>query len=346
MSSSSPDLGASRLQGDMRQMGGLLLLFSFPVLIFPMAGLASLVGPEGQTPSEGMPLSALIGAVFVLAMGSLGIVVGWWATVLDGGSKWMSALLAIFIQLAYVPFVTDLVSIGKGIKSGEAFIPASLNPTPDDVTFAGIMAYFGIFGYAFGYLGAQAFLAFAMFAYQNGNPQARGGSYYRGRLIFYAILQFFAAFGQFGLAAYASAKFGSSRYVEPIGAAVYFIHYPILGLVVGGVVMLNSIFGLLRGMGLLGNNPNDRTFQISSFLSLFVNILGIMIQVSIGEGANFAAMAPSLCSFSFAIHVFPAYLDHKMRSMPAVLPDDYYGLVTQESAKTNKHEVADSFDKV
>lgn len=330
------------MQGDMRQMGGLLLLFSFPVLIFPMAGVSSLIGPDGQTPSEGVHLSALVGGVFVITMGFLGIVVGWWATVLDGGSKWLSALLAVFIQLAYVAFVTDLVSIGKGIKSGEAFIPASLDPTPDDVTFAGIMAYFGIFGYAFGYLGSQAMLAFAMYAYQNGNPQARGGSYYRGRLIFYSVLQFFAGFGQFGLGAYASAKFGMARYSEPIGAAVYFMHYPILSLVVGGVVIVNSVYGLLRAFFLTGSSPNDRTFQISSFIALLTNIVGILVQVSIGAGDSFAATATSLCAFTFAIHVFPAYLDHKMRSTPTVLPADYYGPVDKETARTQKAEVEGS----
>jgi hypothetical protein len=144
MSTPSKELGASRMQGDLRQMGGLLLLFSFPVLVFPMAGLSGLVGPDGQTPSEGMGLSALIGAVFVLTMGFLGIIVGWWSTVLDGGSKWITGLLAVFIQLAYVPFVTDLVAIGKGIRSGAAFIPAYLEPTSGDVTFVGVMAYFGV----------------------------------------------------------------------------------------------------------------------------------------------------------------------------------------------------------
>lgn len=342
----SKEHGASRLRGDMRQMGGLLLLFSFPVLIFPMAGLSSLVGPDGQTPSGGMGLSALIGAVFVITMGFIGIIVGWWSTVLDGGSKWMSGLLAVFIQLAYVPFVTDLVAIGKGIRSGTAFIPASFDPTPGDVTFVGVMAYFGIFGYAFGYLGAQAFLAFAMYAYQNGKPQARGGSYYRGRLIFYAILQLFAGVGQFGLGAYAIAKYGTGRYLEPITAVVYFMHFPVLSLVVGGVVILNSVFGLIRGFGLLGNNLNDRSFQFSSFLTLLVHLLGVLIQVSIGEGDNFAAVAPSLFSFSFAIHVFPAYLDHKMRSVPAELPEDYYGPVTQEAGEPYNVGTADGSDKV
>jgi hypothetical protein len=160
-----------------------------------------------------------------------------------------------------------------------------------------------IFGYAFGYLGAQAFLAFAMYAYQNGNPQARGGTYYKGRLIFYSILQFFVGFGQFGLAVYASGMFGTGRYLEPIFAAVYFIHLPALAIVMGGVVIVNSVLGLLRGFGLLGTNPGDHTFQVTSFLTLFVHLLGLLIQVSISEGDNFAAVAPSLFSITFAIHV-------------------------------------------
>jgi hypothetical protein len=183
-----------------------------------------------------------------------------------------------------------------------------------------------------------------MYAYQNGNPQARGGTYYRGRLIFYAILQFFAGFGQFGLAVYASGMFGTGRYLEPINAAVYFIHFPVLALVVGGVVISNSVFGLLRGFGMFGTNPDDRKFQITSFLTLFVQLLGVLIQVSISEGDNFAAVAPSLFSFSFAIHIFPAYLDYKMRSTPAVLPGDYYGSDAIMDSDTDKPGAGNASD--
>lgn len=205
---------------------------------------------------------------------------------------------------------------------------------------------FQIFGYAFGYLGAQAFLAFAMYAYQSGNPQARGGSYYRGRLIFYSILQFFVGFGQFGLAVYASGMFGTGRYLEPINAAVYFIHFPALAIVVGGLVIINAVFGLLRGLGLFGTNPGDRSFQLTSFLTLFVHLLGVLIQVSISEGDNFAAVAPTLFSFTFAIHVFPAYLDHKMRSTPTELPGDYYGSHDENESETQKPTAVDVSDTV
>ncbi|KAL3902527.1 MAG: hypothetical protein SGILL_010791 [Bacillariaceae sp.] len=322
--SNNNELGKMKMTADLRQMGGLLLLFSLAVTVFPQAGVAGLVGPDGTTPSEGMGLSALIGGVFTLTMGFLGLVVGWCLTVFGGGHKYLTLLLALFIQLAYVPFVTDLVAIGKGIKSETAFIPASLNPTPTDVLYTGVMAYFGIFGYAFGYLGAMAFLAFAIYAFQNNNPQARGGKYYKGRLVFYSMLQFFVGFGQFGLGAYLSAKFGTQKFDEPVNAAVYFIHYPILAMVVGAVDILNAVYGLIRGFGLMGTRPDDRSFHISSFVALFINFLGIMIQVSIGAGDAFAAAAPSLFVFTFAIHIFPAYLDHQMMTLPAELPMDYY----------------------
>jgi hypothetical protein len=323
MSNLNNDFGAMRMKADMRQMGGLLLLFSFAVTIFPQANIATMVGPDGTTPNSGMPLSAFIGGVFVLAMGYLGLVVGWWLTVFDGGHKYLTMLLALTIQLSFVPWVTDLVAIGRGIKSGEAFIPAYLEPTPEDVLYTGIMAYFGAFGYAFGYIGSMAFLAFSIYSYQNGNPQARGGRYYKGRLIFYAILQFFVGFGQFGLGAYLSAKFGTQRYAEPVNA-VYFVHYPVTALVVGAVVIMNSVYGLIRSFGCVGRRPEDQTFQISSFITLLIHWLGLMIQVSIAEGGMYAAVAPSMYAFTFAIHVFPAYLDHQMVSLPLELPLDYY----------------------
>ena len=104
MSSVNDDLGKLRLTADLRQMGGLLLLFSLAVTIFPQAGIASAVGPGA--PNSGMALSGFIGGVCVMAVGFLGLCVGWWTTTFDGGHKYMTLLLGCSIQLGYIPWVT------------------------------------------------------------------------------------------------------------------------------------------------------------------------------------------------------------------------------------------------
>ncbi len=79
---------------------------------------------------------------------------------------------------------------------------------------------------------------------------------------------------------------------------------------------------------------------MTSFLTLFVHLVGIIIQVSIGVGDSFAsAVAPSLFSFTFSIHVFPAYLDLKMRSLPAELPADFYGPIMEEQKEVEQPDI-------
>jgi hypothetical protein len=95
-------LGQERLKSDTRQLAGFLMLVSTCALIFPMADIASLVGPNGTTASEGIGLSALIASILVVIMGILGIVVGYLQAIHDYGHKYLTGFFLVFIQLAWM----------------------------------------------------------------------------------------------------------------------------------------------------------------------------------------------------------------------------------------------------
>lgn len=95
-------IGQERLKSDTRQIAGFLILVSTCALIFPMADIASLVGPNGTTASEGIGLSALIGSIFVVIMGILGIVIGYLQAIHDYGHKYLTGFFLAFVQLAWM----------------------------------------------------------------------------------------------------------------------------------------------------------------------------------------------------------------------------------------------------
>jgi hypothetical protein len=82
-------------------VAGFLLLVSTCALVFPMADIASLVGPDGTTASEGIPLAALIASILVVIMGILGIVIGYLQAIHDYGNK-LTGFFLVFVQLAWM----------------------------------------------------------------------------------------------------------------------------------------------------------------------------------------------------------------------------------------------------
>ena len=196
------DIGQERFKSDKRQLGGLLMLTGTTALVFPMANLATRIGPDGTTQSEGIGLSSLIASVFVIFMGITSIPTGYLQTVHDWGNKYLTGFLIVLTQLAWMPFLTDLTAVGRGVRSGSAFIPADYEPSAGDVKFVGAMGMMGILGYGTGFLGALAFIQFSLYAFQAGKPGDRPGSYYKGRLTFYSFCLFLVGISQLMLGSY------------------------------------------------------------------------------------------------------------------------------------------------
>lgn len=131
-------------------------------------------------------MSSLIAGLCVVVIGLSGMMVGYLSLVHDYGHKYLTGFLLIFVQTAFIPYVTDMTDIGMTANTGVGFIPTKpYHPSVSQVRFVGAMGILGVFCYGACFLGSLAFMVFAIYAYQVGKPGDRGSSYFRGRLGFY-----------------------------------------------------------------------------------------------------------------------------------------------------------------
>ena len=324
-------LGAERLKSDKRQMGGMLLILGAAALIFPQANLASLVGPEGTTASEGIPASSLSASVFVVTMGMIGMVIGYMQLVHDYENKSLTGFLILFTQLAWVPFITDLTAVGRGARSGAAFIPEAYEPSATDVKFVGAMGMMGILGYGTAFLGSFSFIQFALYSFQAGKPEDRSGGYFRGRMGLYTFTLFLVGLAQFLLGVQLLTTFGNGPLENgAVDVAMFRVNFPEISIFVGLVQILVSIYGVMRMYG-IRNDPEDHTFQAAVLFQWVMLVsLSIITQIAYSPEGQAAAKSPSVTMLTLGSNVLPAYLDFKMRTVPEPLPADYYGGNTTE----------------
>lgn len=180
------------------------------------------------------------------------------------------------------------------------------------------------FAYGFAFVGAFAFMAFALQAFNTGNPDHRNGKYYKSRLGFYSGMLFIAGLAQLMLGSYCIKNLGGGKYTLPVKTAMLIVTYPGIAVFIGLIQILNAIWGVARAFG-LHRGQKDIWFQISLLLQMFfVSILQDVTEISYPPGKKLAVAAPTFAAISFGINVMPAFLDHKMRTLPDELPADYY----------------------
>jgi hypothetical protein len=338
-------LGLERFKSDKRQLGGLLMFLSTAVLIFPMAGLASLVGPDGTTPNEGIPLVSLIAAVLESALGILGIVVGYLQTIHDYGNKYLTILLLIWIQIGWIPFITDMVAIGRGARSGMAFIPAEYDPSASDVRLVGATGIMGVLGYGTGFLGSVALAGFALHAFQSGKPGDRSASYYRSRMPLYTFALGLVGLAQLLLGSFILARYGGGPLSKgPIGVAMFLVNFPEISVFVGALQTIIALYGATKACG-IRTSPNDHSYQIVLLIGWIATIsLQIMVQFAYNPADIAAAAAPSVTMLTMGIFVINGFLEFKARTTPAEIPLDYYVVDTNDDNDKDDDDVNDDKD--
>lgn len=344
---SKSSAGSERFKADKRQFAGLMFALAICVTFQPLAGIVSAIGPDGTTASSGLPLAGLISGLILVVTGSLGTYAGYLTLVHDYGNKILTGVLLVLIQFTWLPFLTDLTSVGRITASGEGFIPPEYTPTQSDVKFVGSMGMIGILTYASAFVGSFAFMAFALFAYQVGKPTDRNGTYYQGRFTFYTLLVTLAGLSQLLLGSFVLSRFGSGPLSPPIGVAMYIVHFPGLNIAVGLVQFLTGVFGLARRYGYLNNGKDDNRYQkcIATVWMLQLSVQ-ILTQVGYAPGGMLAPAAPTIACLSLGMNVIAAFLDWKMRTVPAILPSDYYGTygdLVEVAEKSSVYEDSTSF---
>ncbi len=328
-------IGLERFKADKRQIGGLLLLTAIVATVQPLASIASLIGPDGTTASEGIPASSLAAGIFQVFMGTVGVFVGYMSLVHDQGNKYLTGFLILITQLAFVPFLTDLTAVGRGARSDpldNGFIPLEYNPTKTDVRFVGAMGMLGILTYGTSFLGSLGFMEFALYSFQAGKPGARSASYYGGRFVFYTSLLALAGLSQLMLGIYILSNIGSGPLPEgPVSVAMYFVNFPELSVFVGLYQLLTGLYGIFRSISI--GSKTDHTFQVAIAVQwLLMLSIQIMTQISYAPGDTAAASASAIACLSLGLNLLPAFLEFKMRTIPEELATDavtYYGMLEE-----------------
>lgn len=241
-------IGNSRFEADKRKIAGVLMAMSITVAWFPLARVAPLINGNGETVDHGIEFSALVGNLIALAMGLMGITLAWAELVHEYSNPGITFAVSIFEILAFIPYVTDIVMIGKAANTGNAFIPPIYEFTETDVWFVGVMGMLGAGTFCLFLFGAYALLVMALYAYQSGNPESRNAGYYRARLTFYSAVMAVAGLAQLMLGAYVLDKFGGGPLPAPIVVAMFLVWFPEINITVGSIYVLNGLYGMYRGM--------------------------------------------------------------------------------------------------
>lgn len=118
--------GSERVKADKRQFAGLMFALAICVTFQPLAGIMSAIGPDSTTASSGLPLVGLISGLILVVTGSLGMYTGYIGVVHDYGNKYLMGALLVLIQFTWLPFLTDLTSIGSPHSQRLWFHPGHL----------------------------------------------------------------------------------------------------------------------------------------------------------------------------------------------------------------------------
>ena len=292
-----------------------------------MARLAPLINRDGETVKSGIDMAALVGNLIALALGLLGMAVSWAELVHDTFHPQVTLGVMIFEILAFIPYITDIVMIGKMANTGAAFIPAMYNPTESQVWFVGILGMLGAATFCLFLFGSFALLATALYAYHSSTPESPEAvqkyyaGYYRTRLMFYSAVMFVAGFVQMVLGAFVIHNFGNGPLPAPVTVAMFMVHFPEICVFVGLVYMANAVYGTYRGL----TRQTDSYFAVTMWFQLLCTIiLMVLVQCSFAPGNAMAQAIPTLGALTLGVSLTPMFLDSMARSMPEVVSFEYY----------------------
>ena len=306
---------------DKRRVAGVLLAISITVCFFPLARLAPLINGHGKTVDSDIEFAALMGNLIAMAMGIMGISLAWAELVHDSFHPTITFGVMVFEVAAFIPYVTDIVMIGKQANTGMAFIPPVYNPSSSEVWFVGAMGMIGAATFCLFLFGSYALLVTALYAYHSGKPEKYNAGYYRGRLVFYSVVMGIAGFAQLALGSFVIAKFGSGPLPAPVTVAMFMIFFPEITVSVGCLYLVNAAYGIFRGLV----KQNDPYFAfIMWFQMICTLVLMVLVQTSYAPEGAMAQATPTIANLTLGVSLMPIFLDSMGRNMPEEITTDYY----------------------
>lgn len=334
--------GNERYHADMRQSAGLLLTFSALVTMYSLTGCVSgIAGPN--TPDSGKPLFDLIASLCLFVVGLTGVVQAYLVLVQDRGWKMFSMAAIAFTQLAWLPFVGDLVGVGRAATedpSEFSFISNALySPSQSDIRLIGSMGIFSIMGYAASLVGALAFMQFNIYSFQAKETTKYNAAYFKGRLLYYSFLAFLAGFAQFAMGIQLLKVAGNGPLPVPIVVGPMVITFPGISVFLGLFQLIVGTIGMLRRFDIGKELICSNIFQDAcATLWVCMLVLQILVQVGYPQDSAFNAMGPTLGCLYFALPFMPTYLDHKANTVPETIDAEYYGEASEMGEEKEEKE--------
>ena len=115
----------------------------------------------------------------------------------------------------------------------------------------------------------------------------------------------------------------------PVDVAFFIVTYPGISMYLCLLQMANGVWGIVRAQDGENKNSNGNRnvpiYQLSlGFQWINVLILQDIVQIAYLPAGMLAPVAPFLACWSLGLTLMPAYLDHKMATLPEAFPEDYY----------------------
>ena len=176
------------------------MVLSVCATFFPLASVSIQATPDGV--ESGTPAAKLIGGLIIIIIGLIGMSTGYLGLVHDFHHRYLTGLLLIWIQFAYIPYITDMVGVVQDATTDNKLIPDYYSPTQGQKNTVAFFGVVGVLGFGMFFIGSLAFVAFSLYAYQRGNPEDRPSRYYRGRLGFYSVVLIVLGIAQFALGSF------------------------------------------------------------------------------------------------------------------------------------------------
>lgn len=172
-------------------------------------------------------------------------------------------------------------------------------------------------------------MQFSLYTFYNAIPEDRNSGYFASRLSFYSLVLCVAGISQLMLGSYLLTNFDmddgrlAGGFVQ---VGVYTIIFPAMSMFVGGLQVINGLWGFARSLDVAHGGPDDILYAFSMAFQWIV-MLGVQIIAQVGylPGGTMAAVVPMVAAMSFALNLMPPYLDYKMRNTLQDIPIDYYG---------------------
>lgn len=347
---------------------GCALLLAYGILV-AVAGCPVILGNSDSTDTDVIGVLKLVSGVTAVVYGLFGMLSGFFGLVADRASSALSVITIVLVFMAWFVLGVGLAGIiFEWVRSPDeqSYFPDSMDdpfgyedlsnatfsgeylPVETDVLVARIVELFTVVAYAAAVNGALTFFALKTRAFQRSGACRYNGPYFRWRLGYYSGLVCLAAATQLTLGIYLLASFGTGPFTHPATVGLYVVFVPEVAIVVGGLQLALGVYGMARSLLAHGRNHH---FVVLSLLVTIISVgLQVVLQTSWAPDGQLAAESASSACLVIGLLLMPAYLDAKMRTIPAVLrKQDFslaerYALASQDSlnvsirARTNEHQ--------